>query len=72
MGTGTGQGEYNVSVRAFFPFLSPAGVKKHLLDFLRDVRPDTASLFSLRSDEWAVFAAQGVPSRWYIRGTDFL
>lgn len=45
MGTGTGQGGYNVSVRAVFPFLSPAGVKKHLPDFLRDVRPGTASLF---------------------------
>ncbi|NBJ97232.1 hypothetical protein D5282_07800 [bacterium 1xD8-48] len=45
MGTGTGQGGYNVSVRAVFPFLSPAGVKKHLPDFLRDVRPDAASLF---------------------------
>ena len=53
------------TVRAAFPFLSPAGVEKHLPDYLRDVRPDAASLFSLRSDEWAMFAAQGVPSRWY-------
>ncbi|NBJ94296.1 hypothetical protein [Parablautia muri] len=59
------------AVRAVFPFLSPAGVKKNLPDFLRDVRPDAASLFSLHSDEWAAFAAQGVPSRWYIGGQIF-
>lgn len=48
---------YNVSVRVVFPFLSPAGVKKHLPDFLRDVRPGAASLFLLCFDEWAAFAA---------------